>query len=481
MELDTPKTIGIDMDLDNPGPTEPHQEQVQPKSLKPHHLQIVPRIVNQQALVDKQDAQLNLAGQPRIGVIDPTIQDFLRRRDYRLQPYGRAQTLQATNTSCFANQTNRMIKTSPHTPQTGRQNSAEGAAPPPTPTPQNHSSPSHISLDHQTLSHSSSDHIHTDYTALAQHRWPTTSQTSAMPPRQDALPPGNETRDATPIEEVVNPNGAKQGTPPVHLSNEQFTLLFGHMINMNQNQNHGAKPRDNWKLTHIGVFNPRATAQTSGDTVTWTDVDNFVESIRDNASTPERIEQIRTNLPQLLRGAALDWWVSVVQPAEKDMIKTSIQNWVNALQRQFRLDRTNAIAKLDILRYTAQNCRDNIDIKKWAMSFFQIAQAAGFQTVEQQLSQLYLHVDPSLHELILKPTQNMSIQMYLEHLHEKQQARTAALTSQTHILPNTMDLNTQMLHHPKQLTLPAAGAFVQATPDQDNQQAGYWYGQSRNN
>lgn len=63
----------------------------------------------------------------------------------------------------------------------------------------------------------------------------------------------------------------------MNLSNEQFTLLFGHMIDMNQNC--GARPRDNWKLTHIGVFNLGAADKTTGDMVTWNDDDNFVESL----------------------------------------------------------------------------------------------------------------------------------------------------------------------------------------------------------
>lgn len=114
---------------------------------------------------------------------------------------------------------------------------------------------------------------------------------------------------------------------------------------------------------------PAASDETETDTVVWTKVNDFVESIQDNAIPPERGKQILSNLPQLLRGAALDWLVSVVQTKGKEHANTSVENLIIALQRQSRLDRTDAIVKLDFLRYITQNYRGNVDIQEWAMSF----------------------------------------------------------------------------------------------------------------
>lgn len=49
-------------------------------------------------------------------------------------------------------------------------------------------------------------------------------------------------------------------------------------------------------------------------------------SIWDNASTSERGEQACLSLLQLLRGAVLDWLVSVVQSTEIEHAKASVEN-----------------------------------------------------------------------------------------------------------------------------------------------------------
>lgn len=56
-------------------------------------------------------------------------------------------------------------------------------------------------------------------------------------------------------------------------------------------QARGTRPRDNWGLSHIGIFNPGASDMTTGDTAALTKVDNFVESIRDNTTTSEKAEK----------------------------------------------------------------------------------------------------------------------------------------------------------------------------------------------
>lgn len=48
------------------------------------------------------------------------------------------------------------------------------------------------------------------------------------------------------------------------------------------------KIRNQWKLAYIGFFDPTADdkASTNG-TITWNDVDQFTNSIRENATTAE--------------------------------------------------------------------------------------------------------------------------------------------------------------------------------------------------
>lgn len=78
-----------------------------------------------------------------------------------------------------------------------------------------------------------------------------------------------------------------------------------------------------------------------------------------------------------------------------------------------------AIAQLDKLRYSDEDCANGVDVRAWAMKFFNVAKAAGFVTTSQQLTQLYLHVSPSLRELVFKPNASMTKNEYLEHLKEK--------------------------------------------------------------
>lgn len=78
--------------------------------------------------------------------------------------------------------------------------------------------------------------------------------------------------------------------------------------------------------SHIGSFNAAASDNTTSDTVIWTGGDSSVESIRDNDTTSERGEQTGLNLLQLLRGAVLDWLVSVVQSTEIEHAKASVEN-----------------------------------------------------------------------------------------------------------------------------------------------------------
>ncbi|KAL7808638.1 hypothetical protein V8C26DRAFT_285088 [Trichoderma gracile] len=275
--------------------------------------------------------------------------------------------------------------------------------------------------------------------------------------------------------------------PPVTLSDDQFSRLFGRLLDTTALQSTSPGGiKDYWKITHIGYFDPGAEDDAvSGNTVVWNTVDQFVESIQDNATTDERRGHIALNLPQLLRGPALHWWGSLLLPQEKHQIKQSVDNWIAALTKQFQLDQVDAVTQLTKQQYTDDNCRNGLDIRPWAMKFFRLATAAGFTTNGQQLSQLYLHISPSLRELVLKPHKTMSKNDYLEHLRDKQQARTSALTALAdgnsgQQSSTDVPWATQILHDKRLLALPAA-SFTNATTDQSTYYSGNQMGQQASN
>ncbi|KAH6611558.1 hypothetical protein Trco_001578 [Trichoderma cornu-damae] len=289
---------------------------------------------------------------------------------------------------------------------------------------------------------------------------------ATLSPSPIATPPVADPPSRTPgMEEDGNVPPA-QANPKVTLSDAQFDRLFGHLMQAQRDRPHQPEGlRDHWKITRIGFFDPEAADKTvSGDAVVWNDVDQFTESIRDNATTDERMEHIRVNLSQLLRGTALHWWVALLLPQEKEAIKGSINTWIDALHRQFRLDQVDAIHALSQQQYTDENCQNGEDIRPWAMKFFRLARAAGFVTTGQQLTQLYLHISPGLRELVFKPHQSMTKIEYIEHLREKQQARHALLTSGT--TDGHVPFNARMLRQQQALPLglPAASYIAGDDP-----------------
>lgn len=73
----------------------------------------------------------------------------------------------------------------------------------------------------------------------------------------------------------------------------------------------------------------------------WKEVNCFVDSMRSNA-TEARASYIAANLSQLFRGRAQSWWTRQLQPAQRALIQSGIDSWAAALEKQFRLDVTDA-------------------------------------------------------------------------------------------------------------------------------------------
>lgn len=85
--------------------------------------------------------------------------------------------------------------------------------------------------------------------------------------------------------------------PSVQLADQHFQQLFSSLVNINAKCLNDTRIKGHWKPSFIGYFNPTADDKaTTNGSATWNDVEQFTDSILENA-TVER--QLAIVWPQL--------------------------------------------------------------------------------------------------------------------------------------------------------------------------------------
>ena len=188
-----------------------------------------------------------------------------------------------------------------------------------------------------------------------------------------------------------------------------------------------------WRIEEFGLFEPDLAVDDrnpAGDVITvgrdsiYRNVDAFCERVKDAIST-KGPDSVRDNLHLCLRGAASRWWTFELSDIDKAAIRgdTSPQllQWTTRLTLRFRPPMAQAVRENNELSYKISNIRSG----KRVLSYFQAkilkARAAGFETPQGQLIQVYSGMDVALRRNLFEPTTQTTLDQYRELLMEKEE------------------------------------------------------------
>jgi hypothetical protein len=161
----------------------------------------------------------------------------------------------------------------------------------------------------------------------------------------------------------------------------------------------------------IGYFSPRLDeAEGKGDIVqigsdTYIrNVYHFIERIKDAVQLRGE-EEVKANITQCLRGAAMEWYTDTLTALEKEGLRLgSITLWYDRLEKKWKEPTTLAVKNVLSARYTLEDAVAGKDIAAHIHYVRRHAKPANIGEELSQLSIIYGSIDPILRGLIPAPT-----------------------------------------------------------------------------
>ena len=150
----------------------------------------------------------------------------------------------------------------------------------------------------------------------------------------------------------------------------------------------------------------------------------FTDRIADLA-TVKPAALVRANINTYLRGAALSWYMSELNDAERSGLRNNtdgINLWIKSLKRRFKVPTTVALQQLTTTKYTINDVRNRNEPAEYVQSMLRHAKAAGFDTTHNQLSWAYQNLAPALRLNIDPPNEYTFIEKFVRILELKKEA-----------------------------------------------------------
>ena len=149
----------------------------------------------------------------------------------------------------------------------------------------------------------------------------------------------------------------------------------------------------------INDTNPEGEYITVGRDTIFRNVDAFVQRVKDIAGIKGH-EGIRNNLYLCLRGAAARWWTYELSDIDKLAIRHDVtpqlQQWTTRLLARFRPRLSQATRENSQLTFLISDIIAGKPVLTYFQSKLLKARAAGYESEQSQLMQVYMGLDVSL-------------------------------------------------------------------------------------
>jgi hypothetical protein len=204
----------------------------------------------------------------------------------------------------------------------------------------------------------------------------------------------------------------------------------------------GEGRRPNWKTADVGFFWPDIpTSMGTGRIVDYKneryfrDVNAFVSRIRD--TIPHYgAELMRNNLHNCLRGEAFAWYNDIIRNAMKNALRNDqspdCQVWCESLQENFKTSGAQAMKEIvsTSTNYTVEMLKRGIPLTIWFAGMVSLATDAGFTHEDQKLAFIWNKMDAELQERLPQPSEQGTIEGYLQSLRVKEEPVREAFKEQ---------------------------------------------------
>ncbi|KAF5228964.1 hypothetical protein FANTH_14372 [Fusarium anthophilum] len=184
-----------------------------------------------------------------------------------------------------------------------------------------------------------------------------------------------------------------------------------------------------FKISDLGVFDPEQKACADRkhqpywgrEYNIFPDVHDWIQSVDDNWSRINRCELdiVTRNLWTLLDGPARVWWRSQLTKSDREQLQSSKEEMLQAVEKEFRLDVSDAIGILETSKFRRQDILGEASIQVFAYKIFRAAKACGETSNEYLLTRLYLALDPDLQVFVNAPKDTDILSGYVQMLEEK--------------------------------------------------------------
>jgi hypothetical protein len=208
-----------------------------------------------------------------------------------------------------------------------------------------------------------------------------------------------------------------------------------------------------WRIEEFGLFepdlpvddrNPPGDVITVGKDSIYRNVDAFCERVKDAIAT-KGANTVRDNLQLCLRGAASRWWTFELSDIDKLAIRgdnsPGLLQWVTRLQSRFRPRMAQAARENSELTFKISDVRAGKRVLSYFQSKILKACAAGFESLQAQLIQVYSSMDVALRRDLFEPTPQTTLDQYREALMEKEELWIEAYKPRFQISPQRTPQN----------------------------------------
>ena len=176
-----------------------------------------------------------------------------------------------------------------------------------------------------------------------------------------------------------------------------------------------------WKIEEIGLFHPNMDQHLGkgdivhqGSKLFFRNVELFIESAENACKAYTNASTIRRNLHKCLRGEAQEWYVDILSPDVRELLRhgTGIEFWKTKLREQFHEPLTKSIQALSA-RYTVNDFLAHKDPISFITAIVRHAKSAQVP-LETQLTWAYIRFDAPLRQHLQRPSARSTLQEFLQ-------------------------------------------------------------------
>ena len=157
-----------------------------------------------------------------------------------------------------------------------------------------------------------------------------------------------------------------------------------------------------------------------GNHLFYRDVNVFVDRLRDIV-TYKGEDLVKANIQATLRGSAVHWFNSQLTDLEKEALRVLPleDGWFKSLCKRFRPNPFNALNRMNSLSYGYDDVRAGRLPQSFAEDVIRYARAAEITDPFNQMSLIWIRLDPYLRRDVPQPSADMTLVQFLEQLESK--------------------------------------------------------------